>query len=373
MSSERKIKVCHVSTVHESDDARIFLKECVSLSEFGYEVFFVIKNPKKEVLQNVQIIPLTKWNNRFFRMLFGIVEAFFKSIKTHSSVYHLHDPELLLIAPWYKLMGKKVIFDCHEHVAAQIETKTWIGPFFLRKMVAGSYNFAQTILVLFCDAVVVVTPEMMPLFPEKKVVLVRNFPHYKLAGNEKGVRNEIPIMIYAGGLSEIRGIKEMLEAIGLLNGKVKLKLMGGWESEKFQAECEKTSGWQYTEYIGYVTMEEVHQHYMQCDAGLLLFLPVKNHLESMPIKSFEYMISGLPIIMSDFPYWRKHFGGAAIFVNPLDIHAIAGAITKLISDSELKKQLSETGLELSKSRTWKNEAETLFALYKKLLSGNKTD
>ena len=34
-------KVCHVTSVHDALDDRIYYKECLTLSEAGYEVFMV--------------------------------------------------------------------------------------------------------------------------------------------------------------------------------------------------------------------------------------------------------------------------------------------------------------------------------------------
>ena len=36
-----KIKVCHLTSAHDKEDDRIFLKECVSLADNGYEVYLV--------------------------------------------------------------------------------------------------------------------------------------------------------------------------------------------------------------------------------------------------------------------------------------------------------------------------------------------
>ena len=43
-----KIKVCHITNVHASDDARIFHKECVSLVAAGYEVALVAPGESRD-------------------------------------------------------------------------------------------------------------------------------------------------------------------------------------------------------------------------------------------------------------------------------------------------------------------------------------
>ena len=49
-----------------------------------------------------------------------------------ADIYHIHDPELLLIALKLKKRNKKVIYDAHEDLPRQILTKHWI-PKIIRK------------------------------------------------------------------------------------------------------------------------------------------------------------------------------------------------------------------------------------------------
>ena len=36
------MKVCHISSVHPRNDIRIFLKECISLRDAGYDVSYIV-------------------------------------------------------------------------------------------------------------------------------------------------------------------------------------------------------------------------------------------------------------------------------------------------------------------------------------------
>ncbi len=43
-----KIKVCHITSAHNSDDIRIFHKECASLAKAGYDTYLVAKGESRE-------------------------------------------------------------------------------------------------------------------------------------------------------------------------------------------------------------------------------------------------------------------------------------------------------------------------------------
>jgi glycosyltransferase involved in cell wall biosynthesis len=369
MSAGNKIKVCHVSTVHDRYDDRILLKECASLADAGYEVFFVVQAPAPEMAGKVQIVPLRSFESRISRVLFAPWIAFFTSLKTKAKVYHFHDPELIVLAPWYRIFGKKVIFDSHEDVPRQILSKNWISNMFVRKCVAAAYGLVEWWCILFCNKVISVTPEIVARFPRRKQVLVRNFPVLALAGmNEKPpVEKTKPVVIYAGGLSRIRGIKETIQAIESIDGKAELWLLGKWSDENYFEECKAEAGWKHTRYFGNMKPEEVYAYYHLADIGIALLYPEENYLKSLPVKAFEYMACGLPIIMSDFPYWQKNFQEGAIFVNPFNYTDISKAVLTLLSDNEKRMAMGAAGKKAAFEKfSWQQESQALINAYKEL-------
>ena len=92
------IKVCHITSAHDTSDIRIFQKECVSLAKKGYETYLVgegISIKKK----GVNIVGIgEKPVNRLSRMIFFTRKVVKAAVKTNSKIYHFHDPELLLYA-----------------------------------------------------------------------------------------------------------------------------------------------------------------------------------------------------------------------------------------------------------------------------------
>ena len=105
--------------------------------------------------------------------------------------------------------------------------------------------------------------------------------------------------------------------------------MGEWESERFRLECSSVAGFERCRHLGYLPLSHVYGRLMQADVGLAVLHPEKSYLRAIPTKAFDYMAASLPIIMSDFPLWRRLFHDCALFVNPLDTDDIAEKMTTL--------------------------------------------
>lgn len=370
MKENKSIKICHVSSAHDRTDDRIFLKECISLAEAGYDVSYVVQSEVSEDDQGVHIVAIPKRKSRIKRIFLGPFSAFFTSLKTSASIFHLHDPELLPLAPLYRLLGKMVIFDSHEDVPRQIYSKTWLGPVWMRKAISGIYSAVEWFMLLFCSKIISVTPEITNRFPAKKKVLIRNYPILKLVASEKNPHDTLRA-VYAGGLSEIRGIREVIQAVNRLEGRIEFWLLGPWSSENYRLSCMQEDGWKYTTYHGNIRPEEVYSFYSQCDVGIALLFPEKNYLRSLPIKTFEYMASGLPVIMSNFPYWLENFKDGAIFVDPGNVEQIEAALRKLIDDENYRIHLASEGQASAlKNFSWENEARVLIQTYNALTIGH---
>ena len=69
--------------------------------------------------------------------------VYLKAKALDCDVYHFHDPELLPYGIKLKKAGKKVIFDSHEDVSAQIKDKPWI-PKIIRGLVSSIYKAYET-------------------------------------------------------------------------------------------------------------------------------------------------------------------------------------------------------------------------------------
>ncbi|MBP7497424.1 MAG: glycosyltransferase [Bacteroidales bacterium] len=325
------MKVCHISTVHKATDDRIFYKECISLAKAGYDVSFVVKGERNQIMEAVNIIAIPEYKKRFVRFIVGSFIAFSKALKTKAKLYHLHDPELIPIGLILKLTGKKVIYDMHEFVIRQIDDKLCVKNSFIKKFFINIYRVFEKLAFRYFDGIVFAVEGQMkyaknkfPLYFHKTVVL-NNYPVLSYIKNISPFKkeNEKFIVVYAGGLSRIRGIKELIQAVELTNENTELWLIGAFEDNDFYKECLTLKGWNKTKFWGYHPLQEVYKYIAAADIGIALLYPMKNYLESCPVKSFEYMALGKAVIMSDFPYWKETYKDIAIFINPYQPKEIA--------------------------------------------------
>ncbi|SKA96471.1 Glycosyltransferase involved in cell wall bisynthesis [Caloramator quimbayensis] len=363
-------RVCHITTAHIAEDIRIFHKECKTLSQNGYEVYLVANYERETIKDGVHIVPLPQNNNRFYRFLIKPFTAMRIALKTKSSVYHFHDPELILIGRILSLLGKKVIYDVHEDYAKSVMTREWVKPY-LKKIISKTFNRFEKNSVKYFSRVISARPDISENFPKDKTTTVRNMAILKLIDEVKpaDIKKDKMVVIYAGGINKIRGIKEIIEAIGLLKGEAEFWLLGKWDSQSFKDECEKLEGWKYTKDFGFLDLETAYSYMKRADIGIVNFLPAPNHNTTQPNKPFEYMTCSLPMVMSDFEYWQKLFNGCTLFVNPMDPLDISKKIKMLLDDKNLRAELGKKGrVYVEENYSWEAESKVLLKVYEEILN-----
>ncbi len=369
---QMSIRICHISTVHSVKDIRIFIKECLSLSENGYEVFYVVTNNKNEIINNVQIVALSETNSRFIRIFFKPFSALIKALNTKSSLYHLHDPELMPIGWLLRLFGKKVIYDAHENLAKDIIDKPWIKPTFLRKSISILAHTAEQFSYLVLNGIIGATENIYEQFGKRKSVLIRNLPVLSLiesAAASKIEKGDKIILVFTGGLTRIRGIEEMLSAMKFLSNDYELWIAGTWDEVDLQKDCANNDGWRKCKYFGQLDQLTAYGLMKIADAGMLTYLPAANHLEAMPNKPFEYMACSLPMVLSDFLYWKNLFGDSAVYVNPKSPQSIADGVMKIFSENGLKEKMAANAKRMiDNSLSWESEEKVLINFYHKILN-----
>lgn len=366
-------RVVHLTSAHPRLDTRIFVKICSSLAKAGYDVSLVVADGKGyEEKNKVKIFDVGKASGRLSRMLKSSALVYKKALKLNADIYHIHDPELLPYALLLKLKGKRVIFDSHEDVPRQILSKPYLNKVLL-KFISYSSEIIETFICKQLDYIITATPFIRDIFLKStnNCIDINNFPIIgELDNNKYPKKNQV---CYVGGLTKIRGCYEMIKSIGIVRNKEKLVLAGLFDEDIDLNVLKKEKGWSSTESKGFQDRTGVKTIMNESFAGLVTLYPTLNYKDALPIKMFEYMSVGLPVISSNIPLWSEiiNSNNCGICVDPLKPEEIAKAIDYLYEHPSEAKQMGENGRKaVNEKYNWSIEEKKLLMVYEKLLKDN---
>ena len=365
------VKVCHITSVHQPGDARIFLKECTTLAAAGFEVSLVYcTNGQREekTSNNVRLIGVPRaGNGRFSRMVKDTRAVIDAGLKTGATVFHFHDPELIPHAIRLYKKGYTVFYDAHEDLPLQIMSKHYL-PGFIRSTVAAIMRLMETWMSKRVSGIIAATPSIGTKFkrtqPNTEVIF--NFPRL-----DELLVKDIPFdqrenaLCYIGGIMKTRGIVELIDAMDGLS--YPLHLCGSFSPESLRNEVINKPGWQRVQEHGFLNRKGVLDILTRSKIGIVTLLPSPNYIDAYPVKMFEYMAAGLAVVASDFPLWREIVTSAecGINVDPGDPSAIHRAIETLLKDDEQCRKFGENGQRaVIEKYNWEQEGNKLVQFYK---------
>lgn len=367
------LKICILTSVHTRYDVRIFIKQARSFVKAGCRTSLIVADGQgNEIIDGVIIFDVgRRSSNRFGRFSKTVIDVCKKAIKLDSDIYHFHDAELIPIGLLLRMLGKKVIYDVHEDLPRQILGKHYIPPI-IRKIVALGVEFIENLSTRYFTAIFTATPYICHRFKKKRkeVYDINNYPILsEMYCPEIKWNNRLDKVCYIGGISEIRGIKQVIDAMGKIN--CRLDLAGPFSPESLRDKMVLRDGWSNVNELGVVDRDQVKKILSECQVGVVCFLPLENHINAQPNKMFEYMSAGIPVVGSNFPLWRQILekNNCGICVNPQDPEAIAKAINTLLCNPELAAKMGKNGKKIVDSRyNWEKESVKMLSLYSKFLS-----
>jgi glycosyltransferase involved in cell wall biosynthesis len=367
------VRIVHLSTLHPPLDERIVLKQGRTLAAAGHEVHFVVPDPPVAQFQGIRLHHFERpaGTRRPARIARRLAAMYRQATALQADVYHFHDPELIPVGLLLKRTGARVVYDVHEDTRQEELSLRKDRPWWAR-LRGGVWALLEGAAGLMLDAFVCATPTIARHFPPRRTVTVQNFPLVEDAAEHRpAYQSRPPRLAYVGGLTAIRGVREMVRTLEQLPASlgVRLTLAGRFDPPQLRAEMERLPGWRQVDFLGWLSAQQVRAVLTEARAGLVVLHPEPIYLQAQPVKLFEYMAAGLPVIASDFPAWRKIIRGVGcgLLVDPLDPAAIARAADYLLTHPHEAETMGQRGRQAVRDFfNWDREADKLLGLYQTL-------
>ena len=269
----------------------------------------------------------------------------------------------------FKLFSKSnLVYDAHE---LETERNGWSRA---RKEIG---KLVERILIRQADGVIVVSESIAKWYRDnyslKNVYVIYNFTykhveqgayHAKVFRKRLKLRDDEILFIYQGALGRGRGIEILLNVFSKVDKIKHIVFMGYGDLEKAVKNWE--SKYSNIHFQPAVKPEEVLLYTSAADVGICL---VENlclsYYCTMPNKVFEYVSSGLPLIVSDFPEMAKIVDhNECGWKVSLDEGSVTDLINK-ISKEEIEQKRSNV-LKCRDDFLWEKQEKKLLTIYRTL-------
>jgi glycosyltransferase involved in cell wall biosynthesis len=236
----------------------------------------------------------------------------------------------------------RVIYDCHDLLLVQgVNTQR---PEWSRRLMGA----VQEAWIGQADATVTVSGTMaaeLRALGAGDAVVVRNCPvrWEPQPGDEHrlreaiGVDDRTPVVIHHGVLGAQRGIEQLVQlADHPLLEDAHLVLLGYGSLVPLVKQAAARNA--RIHYLPAVSPDELCAWLSGADLGIALYAPIANYTVTLPNKLFEWVMAGVPMVVSDFVPWREVVCGdpAGPFgdvVDPTDLERAAVAIRQQLDRS----------------------------------------
>ena len=170
-----------------------------------------------------------------------------------------------------------------------------------------------------------------------------------------------PTVVYTGGLMKWKGVDVLVDAARRLP-EYEFVIAGGMPSD-LERIGERAAGLVNLRLDGFQAPERVALYLAAGDVGVIpnRSTPAISARYTSPLKAFESMAAGLPLVVSDLPALREILidESHAVFVEPDNGEALALGIRQLMRNQELRTKMAERGRARSVETTWDARAARL--------------
>jgi len=295
-------------------------------------------------------------------------------------VIHACNPPdtIFLIGAFYKLFGKKYVFDHHDINPELYEAKFGKRGFGRRLLVAlerMSFNTADMVISTneSYRSIAIERGRKNP----KDVFVVRSGPDLSrmkvVPANPALKRGRRYLVGYVGVMGKQEGIDLLLQAVQLIVHHLKrtdihFGLVGGGTELPAMRELAKQLGVaEYVTFTGRAPDAELLEMLNTADICVNPDRANDMNDRSTMNKIMEYMALGKPVVQFDLTEGRVSAGEASWYARPNDVADLAQKMVALLGDENQRIHMGAIGRErVERELSWQHEAPRLLAAYEQL-------
>lgn len=250
----------------------------------------------------------------------------------------------------YQLRGRRGVFLEIHRVPAGRKRRQWLSKVAARAagFVAISSGVAEDLLEAGVDEDSILV-EHDGFQPER----FSELPTKAAARAELGLEQDAFVVVYTGGLLHWKGVEVLVDAARLLP-KLQFVVAGGMDAD-VSALRDYAQGLANVRIEGFQAPARVPLYLAAGDIGVVpnRSRPAISSRYTSPLKVFESMAAGLPMVVSDLLSLRDVLGPKeARFVTPEDPAALARTLLELAGDEPARTAIRERLLKRSLDHTW---------------------
>ncbi len=390
MDSGHRPKVAMLLSNPFRPDPRV-LKEATSLADSGYAITIFCWDragefdPRETITSGVQIVRIQNIRSEYgigarqimrLPWFWSALRPYLNQLKP--DLVHCHDFDTLPAGLlWGRLHRKPVVYDAHEYYAELCRPRLYgrTGNILYRLIQFSEHRAAR-----MASAVVTVDETLGAIYRQQNRTLkiIGHYPFRSFATRPARVFSKDQLnLIYVGRLSRDRGLlyyhKLLLELLAR-DIPARLHLAGAFTPQSeltWISDLTNDLDPQVT-FHGWTKYSDLPDLLASADIGLAVLMPDPRYVAAVPVKLFEYMAAGLPVIASNFPPIAEIVVDAqcGILVDPLgDPGAVAEQLTEWWRMPKIPIELGSNGhRSVQEKYNWEQLSLQLDELYKSLIS-----
>jgi glycosyltransferase involved in cell wall biosynthesis len=289
-------------------------------------------------------------------------------------------PDTFFLLGWfYKLLGKRFVYDQHDLCPEVYLARFKRQPNFLYRILLGleRLTYASADMVIVTNESYREVAMRRGRVPAERVVVVRSAPdprRFRSAVPDPALKRGKPYLVtYLGVMAPQDGVDLLLEAIAHIVGArgrndIAFVLMGSGDSyQELKAQASARGLDPYVTFTGRIPDEEVARTISTAD--VCVSPDPKNDLNDFSTmnKVLEYMALGRPVVAFDLKETRYSAGGAALYATPNDSADFGDRILELLADPARREAMGRGGRErLRAVLAWSHSRAALVRSYTRL-------